>query len=132
MATGNSFTVGKLQINGNAMGGLQSATLTAEEDVEDTKSIGETWDQPKGLAKRWRLSARSYYDPTNAAQAAIMLAKGANGGSLTSCSMFVKASSEIFYGSAFVTTATISKAKGSFDMLDAEILGRGPMNTANT
>jgi len=66
-----SFKVGKLEINGVELEGLNNMTLAWTGDTSETTTIGETYKTYKGLGKGWTVGGTLYYDSSATVQATL-------------------------------------------------------------
>lgn len=119
--------IGKLQIDGDDVGEVNSITLNTDIDIGETSTIGDTWKTQLSLGKSWNLSGSLYYDPDDTAQAALRTEFISGDGALADVRMYEDAS-KYFSGAGIITSFSVTKGIGAHDTLSISITGNGVLS----
>ena len=118
------YTVGKLKIESDDMNNVTNASLTMNGENWDITAIGDDNPSQTEVTETFQISFTANYDAANAAQAAIR--NKFIGGSRTLTSVaYYESDSKYISGSGVISSATLTKSVGSFDVLTGTIDSAG-------
>ena len=119
--------VGKLQVDSNDVGEVNSMSLNINIDVNETTEIGDTWKTNLQLGKSWDVSGSLLYDPDNTAQAALRTEFISGDGALADVRVYEDAA-KYFSGAGIITSFSVTKGIGAADTLSISITGTGTLS----
>lgn len=122
-----TFTVGKVNYEGNQVGEHPNATLAVNIDTSDRTRIGDTWRRMGALGKNWTLSMTCKYDPDDTAQAAMRTEFISGTGLIGSVRMYEDTTHYFLGTSGIITGFNVTKSVGSDDELSVTIEGSGQL-----
>jgi len=119
-------TTGSLKVLTTTISEVAEVNLDVTVNTGDVTPIGVSWEQAIELHKSWTLSARMFYNPLDTGQALIITAYTSGSATLTSLT-FLEDATGSYAGSCIVTSAQVTKAVGSPDMLSASFRGNAAL-----
>lgn len=119
--------VGKIQVDSNDVGEVNSATLNITIDIFEDTEIGDTWKTQLPLGKSWNLSASLSYDPDDTAQAALRTEFISGDGALADVRMY-EDDTKFFSGAGVITAFNVTKGINAADTLSITIEGNGALS----
>jgi len=122
-----TYKIGKLKVDANDVGEVESATLNITLEPGSTTAIGDTWNEVMPLGKSWELTATLKYDPDDAAQAALQQEFIAGDGALDAVYMYEDAA-KYYSGAAIITSFNIAKSVGAIDTVSVTFVGNGALS----
>lgn len=122
-----TFKVGKVKIDANDLGEVDSATLSISLDIAETTELGDSWKSQLPLGKSWNLACSMKYNPDNTAQAALRTEFISGDGDLASVKMYEDAV-KYFHGAAIITAFNVTKAINAPDVVSITIEGNGALS----
>ncbi len=122
-----TFKVGKLQIDSNDVGEVNSMTLNITIDPGETTEIGDTWKTRNTLGKDWNVSGSLLYDPDDTAQAALRTEFISGDGALADVRIY-EDDTKYFSGAAVITAFNVTKGINANDTLSITIEGNGVLS----
>lgn len=123
-----TFSVANVKLNGSAgqaVGNIESATLTITLDTGEITSLGDSWKEYLALGKSWSLALTAKYDDTDKGATSFRSSIVSSGTCvLTSVCMFENASA-YFIGDTILASYSEGASVNAADTMSVTLTGNG-------